>query len=216
MAEPHFTEADRAYLRANYVTLEQLCADRPEEPAEIRRLIDRGLMPQPSYTVDGVGLFPADYFQLYDEAGGSDGLRLRFESRYRRAATAHPELATPGAVDLAWRAYLGGVWGQCLRQMTPETVVRKRALVGSLCELITLPRRHQPEWQNKLRAEIHELDLLEREFAPDYDRAEEWNERPPTRDLLIDVARRHFPEVFAADREERERSDALAGTTSSG
>jgi hypothetical protein len=47
---------------------------------------------------------------------------------------------------------------------------------------------------------VTELDELEREFAPDYDRAE-WHDRPPTRDLLINEARRRFPEVFAKSRE---------------
>jgi Family of unknown function (DUF6058) len=206
MIEPHLTEADRAYLRANYSTLNELCADRDEDPAEIRLLIDRGLLPKPSYIVDGVGMFPEDYFHLYDEAGGCDGLRNLFEERYRIAAIPHPDLATREAIDSAWRAFLGGVWGQCLRNVTPETIVRKRALVNSLCKLIGLPRPRQEEWRQRLRDEVAELDQIEREFAPDYDRAEEWNERPPSRDLLIDVARRRFPEVF--DGEDRERGRA--------
>ena len=199
MTEPHFTEADRSYLGANYLTLEELCADRSEGPAEVRRLIDQGLVPRPSYVVDGVGMFPADYFDLYAEAGGCEGLRPLFEQRYRTAAAPYPDLATPEALDLAWRAYLDGIWGQCLRAVSPETIVRKRALVDSLCRLIALPRRRAPEWREQLRADVAELDRLEREFAPDYDRAEEWNERPPTRDLLIEVARERFPEVFASE-----------------
>jgi hypothetical protein len=200
MTEPHFTEADRAYLRANYVTLDELCADRSEKPAEIRRLIEERLLPRPSYTVEGVDFLPADYFQLYDEAGGTDALPALFEERYRAAAAPHPDLATPEALDVAWRAYLDGVWGQCLREVTPETIVRKRAMVDSLCKLIALPRRGEEQWRQQLRTEVAELDWIEREFAPDYDRAEEWNDRPPTRDLLIEVARERFPEVFASDQ----------------
>jgi hypothetical protein len=199
MAEPYFTDADRAYIRANYFELDELCADRGEDPAEVRTLIDRSLLPHPSYTIDGKGMFPADYFRLYDEAGGAGRLREHFEQRYRAAATPHPELATPAAVDKAWNAYMGGVWGQCLSQVTPETIVRKRALVDSLCKLVALPRPRSPHWQQRLRAEVDELDRMEREFAPDYDRNEDWNERLPTRDLLIDVARERFPEVFEAD-----------------
>jgi Family of unknown function (DUF6058) len=209
MANPLFTDADRAYLRANYLTLEELCADRSEEPAEVRRLIELGLLPRPSYTADGVDFFPADYFQLYDEAGGPKRLHALFQERYEAAAAPHPELATPEAFAVAWRAYLDGIWGQCLCAVTPEAIVRKPALVGSLCELIALPRRRQPEWQEQLCAEVAELDRLERQFAPDYDRAEEWNERPPTRDLLIEVARERFPEVFAGEREPVEHGEAL-------
>jgi hypothetical protein len=166
MTTPRFTEADRAYVRANYLTLEELCAERSEEPAEVRRLIELGLLPRPSYTSDGVDFFPADYFQLYDEAGGSENLRALFQERYEAAAAAHPELATSEAFGVAWRAYLDGIWGQCLRAVTPEAIVRKRSLVASLCELIALPRRRQPEWQEQLRAEVAELDRLERPFAP--------------------------------------------------
>lgn len=218
MVDPHFAEADRAYVRANYFTLEELCADRDEDPAEVRHLIDEGLLPQPSYSVDGTGMFPADYFKLYDDAGGAEGLRELFEERYRAAAKSHPKLGTPEAIDTAWQAYLRGTWGQCLRQVTPEVMVRKRALVDSLCKLIALPRPRTSEWQDRLRAEVAELDQIEREFAPDYDRAEEWNERRPTRDLLIDVARQRFPEVFAGERERAgrdaaERREAVVGAT---
>jgi hypothetical protein len=197
MTQPSFTQADRDYVRTNFFVLEELCGDRSEDPAEVTRLIDAGLLPQPSYVVDGRAMFPADYFDLYDEAGGTDRLRQLFEDRYRTAARDHPQLATADSVKAAWRAYLGGVWGQCLRQVTPETIVRKRALVDSLCKLIALPRPGSADWKARLRAEVDELDELEREFAPDYDRAPDWNERPPTRDLLIEVTRERFPDVFA-------------------
>jgi Family of unknown function (DUF6058) len=200
VGEPFFTEADRIYIRANFFELEELCADRPEDPAEIRLLIAEGRLPQPSYTVDGRGMFPADYFELYDDAGGTAGLRELFEDRYRAAARDQPQLVTADGLKTAWRAYLAGVWGQCLREVTPESIVRKRTLVDSLCKLIALPRPGSDEWRERLRAEVTELDQLEREFAPDYDRADDWNERRPTRDLLIEVARDRFPDVFAERR----------------
>jgi Family of unknown function (DUF6058) len=199
LAEPYFTAADRAYIDENYVELEHLCLGRDVEPAHVRSLIDRGLLPKPSYVVDGKEMFPEDYFELYDEGRGVEGLRDLFEQRYAAAAQRHPDLATPAALAAAWQAYLDGVWGQCLRHVTPETIVRKRALVDSLCKLIALPRPRSRDWQERIRAEVEELDEIEREFAPDYDRADEWNERLPTRDLLIEVARRDFPQVFLAD-----------------
>ena len=199
MTEPYFTEADRIYISSNFFELEELCADRREKPEEIRRLIDEGVLPQPSYTVDGTAMFPADYFRLYDEAGGVDGLHRLFQERYLAGAREHPQLATTESAETAWQAYLAGTWGQCLREVTPEVVVRKRALVDSLCKLISLPRPRSETWQARLRAEITELDDIEREFAPDYDRALEWNERLPTRDLLIETARERFADVFAAE-----------------
>jgi Family of unknown function (DUF6058) len=195
VSEPFFTDADRAYIRSNYVELEELCAGRDEEPEEVRRLIAEGLVPRPSYVVDGVGMFPEDYFRLYDEAHGAARLKDLFEARYTAAAAADPGAGTREAIASAWRAYLDGVWGQCLREVTPEAIVRKRTLVDSLCKLIALPRPRSADWRERLRAEATELDELEREFAPDYDRAE-WNERPPTRDLLVEVARERFADVF--------------------
>jgi hypothetical protein len=46
---------------------------------------------------------------------------------------------------------------------------------------------------------VEELDGLERQFAPDYDRNERRFGRKPTRDLLIDAARERYPDVFAAE-----------------
>ncbi|HYX88374.1 MAG TPA: hypothetical protein VE753_03305, partial [Gaiellaceae bacterium] len=74
----HYTAADLEYLRANYLTLEQLCAERPESPEEVRALVADGRLPKPSYVLDdGTELFPADYFRFVDEAGGPPGLRAR-------------------------------------------------------------------------------------------------------------------------------------------
>lgn len=80
--------------------------------------------------------------------------------------------------------------------MTPETIARKADLVSSLYELLTLARPADPEWREGLRAEVDELDELEREFSPDYDRNEERFGRKPTRDLLVTAARKRYPEAF--------------------
>src|SRR5919109_2418646 len=187
MAE--FTEADLAYLAANYLTLEELCEGRPESAEEVRALIVERRLPQPSYTIpDGTGMFPADYFRLVDEAGGADGLRDHFAARHRGA----------GGIDLEqdWEMYLGGIWGICLRDVVPETIVRKNALVSSLCELLVLARPREADWRQALQEQVDELDALEREFSPDYDRSDQMD-RPPTRDLIINAARERYPEVFA-------------------
>jgi Family of unknown function (DUF6058) len=187
---PKFTEADLAYFASDYLTLEQLCAGRAESPDDVRTLIAERKLPQPSYVLpDGTGVFPADYFRLVDEAGGVDGLREHFAVRHR---------AVDGKdVDQDWEMYLDGTWGICLRDVTPETIVRKNTLVSSLCELLVLARTREPEWQKELREQVEELDELEREFAPDYDRSDAMD-RPPTRDLIIAAARERYPQVFAA------------------
>lgn len=183
---PVFTEADLDYLAANYRTLEELCAGREESSAEVQALIAERRLPQPSYVLpDGTGMFPADYFRLVDDAGGVEGLREHFAARRRGAD-----------LDGDWEAYLDGIWGVCLREVTPEAIVRKNELVSSLCELLVLARPRDPEWCRELREQVEELDALEREFAPDYDRGERFG-RPPTRDLIVNAARERHAGVFA-------------------
>jgi hypothetical protein len=184
-----FTAADLAYIRANYVTLDELCAGRAETPAEMLRLIGDELLPRPSYVLDdGSKMFPADYFRLADDAGGPAALPQHFAERLRAAGG--------GDVESEWQGYLSGLYGVCLRDVTPETIARKAYLVSSLCELLTLARPADPEWRERLRAEVDELDELEREFSPDYDRNEERFGCKPTRDLLITAARERYPEAF--------------------
>jgi hypothetical protein len=79
--------------------------------------------------------------------------------------------------------------------VTPETIVRKRVLVSSLCELLVLASPVSRKWRQALQAQVDELDTLEREFAPDYDRGDD-QARPPTRDLLIAAARERYLDVF--------------------
>jgi hypothetical protein len=183
------TQADIAYVRANYRTLEELCEGRRESPDQVGELIAARRLPQPSYVFpDGTGMFPADYFRLIDEAGGIDGLREQFAARHHAAAGRD--------LDQDWDMYLDGTWGICLRDVTPETIVRKNALVNSLCELLVLARPHYEDWRRALREQVDELDELEREFSPDFDRSDEMD-RLPTRDLIIAAARERYPEVFA-------------------
>jgi hypothetical protein len=189
-----FTEADLAYLSANYRTLEELCEGRAESPENVRTLIDERKLPQPSYVLpDGTGMFPADYFRLVDEAGGADNLREHFAERHRAASRGQ----RVERVEQDWEMYLDGTWGICLWEVVPETIVRKNVLVSSLCELLVLARPGEPDWRRALREQVDELDDLERQFAPDYDRSDAVD-RPPTRDPIIAVARQRHPEVFAA------------------
>ena len=188
-----YTAADLDYLRADYLTLEQVCAQRPESPEEIRALIAKGRLPRPSYVLDdGTEMFPADYFRFVDEAGGPDALRARFAERLEAVGGADD-------LDLHWKSYMDGIYGVCLRDVTPETIARKAKLVSSISELLMLARPAEADWRQRLCDEVEELDALERRFTPDYDRDEARFGRKPTRDLLIDAAREHYPEVFAAE-----------------
>jgi hypothetical protein len=189
------SDADLAYIGANYLTLAELCADRAETTEQVQQLIEQELLPRPSYVLDdGTWMFPADYFRLVDAAGEPDALRAHFAARHRAASLA--EGAHPGELEQDWEAYLNGTYGVCLREVTPENIVHKAILVASLSQLLVLPSPRSPDWRAALRAQVEELDALEREFAPDYDRSDD-QERPPTRDLLVEAARKRYPEVFA-------------------
>jgi hypothetical protein len=188
-----YTAADLDYIHANYRTLEEICAGRTETPDEVRALIEQGRLPRPSYVLDdGTGMFPADYFRFVDEAGEPDALQERFAERLTEAGGGE-ELA------LHWKTYMDGIYGVCLWDVTPETIARKAKLVSSISELLMLARPAEADWRQRLREEVDELDRLERQFTPDYDRDEVRFGRKPTRDLLINAARERYPDVFAAE-----------------
>jgi Family of unknown function (DUF6058) len=79
----------------------------------------------------------------------------------------------------------------------PETVVAKSKLVESVGRLLEHAVPDDDEWRARLRCEVDELDALERQFSPDYDRQR--FARPPSRDLLIKAAHERYPDLFAAD-----------------
>ena len=177
------TDEDVAYVRANYLTLEQACAGRSESPTEVRRLIAEAKLPQPSYVLpDGTEMVPADYFVLYD--AGRDEFAIRFVAAG----------GDPAVVEEEWRYWLSGDYGVCLREQTPENIARKEQLVNVIDGLLAAPRPVEDEWRQQLRAAVDELDALERPFAPQYDRAR-WG--PSSRDRCIAGARERFPDVFA-------------------
>lgn len=167
-----------------------MCADHGDRLETIEGLIGERRLPAPSYVLpDGTGMVPADYFALVDEAGGVEQLRDEFERRHREAG------GPPGELDADWVGYIDGIYAVCLRSVSPESIVRKEQLVVSVGLLLEHPQPDDAAWQERLAREVEELDALEREFSPDYDRQR--FERAPTRDRLIVAARELFPELFA-------------------
>lgn len=193
MARDAYGERDLTYIRANYFRLEELCAGRSETLEDVQTLVAQGALPAPSYVLDdGTGMFPADYFVLVDQAGGPERLRLHFAARHRAAG------GDPAELEEDWQGYIDGLYGVCLRSVIPEVIVRKSELVASLEHLLAEPAPANSAWRRRLRREVWELDALERDFAPDYDRSCRF-ERPPTRDLLIVAARDRYAELFATE-----------------
>src|ERR1051326_1010563 len=189
-----FTDADVAYLRSTFATLDDICAGRPETPAGVRALIAERRLPRPSYVLeDGTEFVPRDYFALADAAGGVGGLRDEYERRYRATLRRH---GLPFDADLfgrRWEPYPDGVSGMCMRDVTPETIIRKRMLIDAIEDLLADPRTEDDRWAAGLRSNVDELDSIEKEFAPDYDRAQ----FVPTRDTYIRDVRARYPELWA-------------------
>jgi hypothetical protein len=186
------TDADLAYVRANFRPLAELCRERGERLAEVQALVRDRRLPAASYVLlDGTEMVPDDYFAFVDDVGGPQRLRQEFERRYRAAGGAADEL------DADWQGYVDGVYGICLRLVSPETIVRKSQLVESIGTLLEHDALHDAEWRAQLRRQVNELDALEREFSPDYDRQR--FDGPPSRDLLIAAARERYPDLFTAE-----------------
>lgn len=170
-----FTEADREYLGAEFVALDELCSAVGQDINEVRVAIADRRLPSPPY--EGVEFVPANYFDLPDA------------EQFRRAFIGHdPES------ELGW--YLDGTYFVCLRDATVANVVRKGQLVDEIRGMLRGPVLGDPAWRERLHVLVDELDVLERPFSPDFDRKHYG--RPPTRDELIEAPRRHFPRIAAA------------------
>jgi hypothetical protein len=190
-----FTASDLEYLRSTFLTLDQLCVSRSETPADVRRMVAIGHLPRPSYVVDdGTEYYAPDYFALVDAAGGPKGLRAHFRRRYERALERHE--GRPSELEDDWRAYMNGVYGICLREVTPENIVEKALRVEAIEELLSSPRPQSEGWGRALRDNVNTLDHLEREFSPDYDRRLSRFSELPSRDRLIAASQERFPAIF--------------------
>ena len=108
-------------------------------------------------------------------------------------------VASRGEVERELASYLSGVYGACLREVTPETIFRKERLVNLLTAALAAPRPLDPHWRARLRADVNALDAIERPFAP-CDRARFGG--PVSRDRLITAPRALFAGVFDEDASE--------------
>jgi hypothetical protein len=186
-----FSEADLRYIHANFVPLDDLLARRRETPQQLHELIEHGVLPRPSYVLDdATEMFPPSYFAFYDSAAGPDEQRPTFERRYRAAAAEAG--IDPDPDD--WDNYLSGVYGICLNEVTPETIVTKARLIETIESLMAEPRAGDAAWRQQLRAAVDELDELERPFC-DYDRAQAGGS--VSRDRCVTAPRVRYPNVFA-------------------
>ncbi|MGB9995002.1 DUF6058 family natural product biosynthesis protein [Streptomyces pseudogriseolus] len=174
------TAADDAYVSAQFVTLEDLCAVRGRDADEVRRLMLEGRLPLPGYLrSDGAEMVPADLFTLADEAGGVDRLEAWFTAHWADPATGRAE----------WSAYLSGQY-VCLHSVTPAAVQRKDHLTTAIDAALSEPDAGSVRWTERLHALVDELDALEPAFTA-YERLRFGG--PTSRDTCIDAVRARFP-----------------------
>lgn len=179
------TQADLAYIEANFTTLTVLCNAASENIARIGAEIRSGTRPAASYVLaDGREFFPPDYLQLETDRERFE-TRLLNESRVQRIVPLDPQET--------WTAYLSGAYGVCLCSATLEHIVQKAALLQRIEALTVAPKEQDPRWLADLARAVDALDDLERPFSPNYDRNRFG--KPPTRDSHINAVRLRYPAI---------------------
>lgn len=164
---PVLTAEDRTYIHANFYTLEELCLGRTGTAADYRSQIRAGLLPRPAYVVDGIEMYPADFF-LFPDSVGALGLQMKdeFVARYVRIAGAYGRNPTEDELVQEYGGYLSGEYAVCLQLVLPETIFLKGLAISEIEELLATPDQDDPDWSANLRSWVNRLDGLEREFAP--------------------------------------------------
>ncbi|MBG7701556.1 hypothetical protein HCJ76_26575 [Streptomyces sp. MC1] len=174
------TDADDAYVSAQFVALEDLCAVHGRETDEVRRLMLEQRLPLPGYLrSDDAEMVPADLFALADEAGGVDLLEAWFTAHWADPVTGKAE----------WNAYLSGQY-VCLHSVTPATIQRKDHLTTAIAAAANELDAGSARSAERLHALVDELDALEPAFTS-YDRLRFGG--PTSRDTCIDAMRARFP-----------------------
>jgi hypothetical protein len=87
---PQLNLADKTYIERNFYRLEALCLGRPRTADDCRFQIRDRLLPLPTYVVDGIEMYPADFFVFPDSVGALGAqMKDEFFARYRRIAESY-------------------------------------------------------------------------------------------------------------------------------
>jgi hypothetical protein len=174
---------DRAYVLDHFVKLEAACRSAGRDFQRTLREIALGRLPGPAYVLDEIPYVPSDYFFAEFD-------RERFIARYTAACRMLGLRCTPAEAEETWGQFLTGIYGVCLRNVTPENIARKHAAIAQIDGLISVPRPHDSQWIARLQEAVDDLDALERPFSPVFDRRRFG--RPPTRDSHVNSIRDRF------------------------
>ncbi|GAB2647258.1 DUF6058 family natural product biosynthesis protein [Kribbella swartbergensis] len=187
---------DIRYVVENYISMEDATAQAGRRLTEVEALVDRGLLPRPSYTLpDGTRMVTSDFLALWIDAKRATDIPGLFFARYKTAATTHAVPFTEDEIEQAWLDYLAGLYGVCLKQVIPENILEKGVCCDRIEGLLEWARPDDEEWLSRLRAAVDRLDELERPFTG-YDRRRFGG--PTSRDRLITAVRRRFPQIQPA------------------
>jgi len=203
---PPLADEDFDYVCAAYFPLEEIARREQVELRHLVHWIEAGQLPRPSYLLpDGTPVFPPDLLALVRSAGGVDALPEHFARRTELAARLLGFGANTREAD--WEDYLSGEYGICLRQVTPETLVLKEALVERIERALAARRPQDPSWRRALAFEVDGLDALIRPFAR-IDRVRFG--RPTSRERLVELPRRRWE--WLRDRRDVRPADSLGPT----
>ena len=185
---PVLTRPDSRVRVLQLQPLEEIARREQVDPEKLAGWIDAGHLPRPAYLLpDGTPVFPPDLLDLVRSAGDLDALPHHFARRTELVARLLGVGASTREAD--WEDYLSGEYGICLRQVTPETLVLKEALVERIDRALAAPRPDDLRWRRALAFEIDGLDALVRPFAG-VDRVRFG--RPTSRERLIEAPRRRW------------------------
>lgn len=139
--------------------------------------------------MDGQAYAPRNYEEQETDS-------VRFASRADREIGRLRAGYDHGWIAAAWEAYWDGIYGICLKNASPENIVRKSWLIDRISILAERAEADE-SLCGELRDAVDQLDLLERSFC-EFDRAIAG--RPLSRDTYIDAVRLRFPAIRSSGR----------------
>jgi hypothetical protein len=181
------SDDDVAYVRSAFIRLDDV-----RDGGALAPLIGTAL-PMATYRLaDGSHWFAHDWLRLYmDAEQRPDAIKNLFVRRLRASCEALGFDRDPAE---EWDAYIAGLYGACLRDVTPENIVAKERLVARVERWLVDAAPSDRDWCAQLRVDVEALDGVTRKFAQ-CDRVR-FGKRT-SRDRLIDDVRRAYPQVFA-------------------
>lgn len=186
------SDADEAYVRACFSSLDELSLAQGRKAGDVRRLIADELLPRPSYVLpDGTEMVPPSFLDELEEVDDPGQLPRRFCDQYLEAAQREGIRVDAAELEAEWQNHLTGLYGVCLRTPTPRNIVRKAVLATRIERLLDAPAPADDGWRGALRAATDELDALECGFSPDYDRRQRFD-RPVSRERLVERPRASY------------------------